>query len=164
MNLLSIDPGAVTGFCLWLDGELAEHGELKPDNKTMKWKGKKAEVLTVMQLLVGSLGEGGLVVIEGPGYSRKRYRFDTLWSLGRRAGLWQAIARLNGIEPRWLHPRTWQKPCLGRGTRDSLKALSISCATVVAGVDMRENEADAFNMGRWVIGELRVKRDPWRKG
>lgn len=139
--ILAIDPGKVSGYALIDDGEIVESGELHIDSA----KGLDAAM--------GLVSRASVVVIEGMGYLPRDARFDTAYGLGRRAGLWEAMARIQAVSVQFVHPDTWQRAMLHPGGRnpgrDILKKLSVARAMNAVRRPVGENEADALNLGMW---------------
>jgi hypothetical protein len=139
--ILSVDPGACSGWAL-LDGcRVHASGEVHPDS---------AKGLAAAHDLIST---AECLVIEGMGYIPRGCRYDTAYGMGVHAGLWLALARLRGIPIEIVHPDTWQRAMLHPGGRNPgramLKRLSVARATKLAGRAVKENQADALVMGEW---------------
>ena len=141
MTLLSVDPGRVSGWALI--GDEVRSGTVRIDSR----KGLEH----AMEIVV----EASVVVIEGCGYVSKG-RFDTIWGLGRRAGTWECLARVQGADVELVHPQAWQKAMLYQGRnpgRAMIKKLSQARARSEVGREVGPDEADAICMGMWFARE-----------
>lgn len=149
--ILSIDPGACSGWALYDGGGAGSSGTVNIDTA----KGLRE----AWNLLVGV----DTMVIEGMGYlpavhvnGKAVRRYDTAYGMGKHAGQWIACARLQEIPFVIVHPSEWQRAMLHPGGRnpgrDMLKRLSVARATQIVGHAVGVDEADAIVLG-WYATE-----------
>jgi hypothetical protein len=154
-NILTADPGERSGFCM-LSGSLSIGEVFQVEGTGME---------DAQNVLRGLL-QPGIVVIEMCSSGGWGKRYDTLWKLGVRAGVWRCLAIQAGFKVHYVHPDKWQRARLYSGKNpgsDALKELSILRAKAELGKVLTHNEADAFNMLQYVAVELELGREPWVK-
>jgi len=132
------------------------------------WRVESRKGLASATELIESIPRDSIIVIEGAGYKSKG-RYDSDWGLGRRAGIWEAIALVRGFVVHHVHPDHWQRGRLYGGRRnpgrEQLKRLSVMRAVKELGGDIEvgPNAADAYNIYEWVKAELELGNVPWKR-
>jgi hypothetical protein len=152
-NILACDPGERSGHAM-LSGSLSIGEVVKVEGTGME------DAKNVLR----GLSQPGIVVIESASSGGWGKRYDTLWKLGVRAGVWRCLAIQAGFKVHYVHPDKWQRARLYNGKNpgsDALKELSILRAKAELDRVLTHNESDAYNLLRFVEMELELGREPW---
>lgn len=143
--LVSVDPGASSGWVFWRSGELEERGLFQGDN------------IHAIYRLIGGLHKreprGKRVLVIEDQYIGNNMK--TSKTLIMRRSRWQAIAELFGWDIVLLNPRSWQaasfRGMLGKDT----KKKSIIIATQIMKEEPKSIDiADAVCMGQFWLDSL----------
>jgi hypothetical protein len=153
MILLSVDPGANTGWALFVDLRLSDSGRIRAPY-----------YLGAKEFLVEKSVDH--LVVEGQYFLRNP---DTAFKRGDKAAPWSAVVKLLEKRFRWQHaaeeldipceivpPGTWI-PALTKGlpgsTKDGIKIV----VEARFGRKFRADEMDAVGLGLWWIQDLKAR-------
>jgi hypothetical protein len=156
MNLLSIDPGAKSGYAIILDGSVAESGEFNITSGTGAHR--------IVTILSRARALGCRMVLEDMG----GFRPGISHKVGCACGQFIQEARELGMEWTWAKPNAWAMDileCKGNTPRAIRKELSRGMAAAHQSAhEVKENEADAICIGLHVIKQTLAGAPlKWRK-
>lgn len=146
--ILSIDPGATSGWALTSQGVYVTSGEVRP----MRELGRVREVCAGALIAAGVDGLPLVMVMERSfGGTR-----GTIGGLGASAGIWKAQALEQGVQVSKIlsvYTSTWRAAVLGRGwgnkPRDLARAKEREVAEEIAHSPLGPDESPAVCIGQW---------------
>lgn len=154
--ILAIDPGETSGWAIWLDGKLYDHGVCEAftlNSNSMRVVVECFDRLTRASPKVGEYPRPApirVVVVEKP----FRARGSSGANIGAADTLWRRVAVQYGLRRVFrVHPSTWRAATLGgkwvSAKRDDVRAQEQAYVEHQWGKKVHPDEAPAILIGLW---------------
>ena len=141
--LIAIDPGSTSGI-------VAMTIEMVPKLVWREvWKKKDGELPT--DIIKHGLHCVQYAVIEDQYLGKNANSMKILTRIG---GRWEEACANNGLDVKWIPPKTWQTKILGRGNmkRDQIDKMMKLVARQDTGIKLTADECAAWCIGKCAIG------------
>ncbi len=147
--LLAIDPGRVSGWALFVDGVLREHGTAKDLD------GRRVAMAAAIRAVFSMGGAGHIHVLAEEWSAGGWGSYKTLLGLGAQWGKWLALFEDHKIKKariKRVPVDEWRKVIpfgAKRMNRDQWKAAARRTVQLEFGLDVSDDEAEAILIGWW---------------
>ena len=146
--ILSVDPGATSGWAIYSRGRYVTSG-------TAKTHDERAAAVMLAGVEADRLGLRLVVVAEKWTGGGKRMHVTMVSGLGAAWGKWEAVLEAEEVPKSRVvrvYPQTWRARVLGASSSagsEALKRHSLMAARIAKPGITDDNEADAIHIGQW---------------